>query len=547
MKTTFGFGRSAASRVPAPFPVAPALSLLLLVLLFPLCGCGKGGAKAPAADGGTFVMGRGGDSPGLDPAHETDGESHKVCDNIFDTLVQYTDSTTEIMPDLAYRWEHSADALTWTFHLRPGVKFHDGTPCDAAAVVFSLAREDSAFGNPFNKVGGPYTYWQSMGMGSIIKGLKAADDSTVVITLYHQNAPFLANLAMNFCSIVSPTALKKWGPDFFKHPVGTGPFKFVEWVKDDHITLARNDDYFGGKPYLATLIFRSIPDNTVRFLELQKGNLQGMDGIAPDQVDPIQKNASLTLLTQPGMNVCYIALNETVKPFDNPKVRQALNLAVNKKAIVETLYRNLAMAAVNPMPPVVWGYDKNVQPYPYDPAKARELLKEAGFPNGFKTQLWAMSVPRPYVPEPQKVAEAIQADFKAIGVEAEIVSSEWKTYLDKTQNGEHTMCIMGWTGDNGDPDNFLYTLMDKTAARKPSQNLAFYMSEKFHRLVSDAQNEPEQGKRTALYEQAQQLVHDDAVWVPLVHTSALFAQQKNVSGYRLHPTGKERFYRTRLN
>ncbi len=522
--------------------------LFLISLLAFAAGCGKGGSKSggAAADGPTFVMGRGGDSPGLDPAHETDGESHKVCDNIYDNLVQYTDSTTEIEPGLASRWEHTPDNLSWTFHLRQGVKFHDGTPFNADAVVFSMARQDSMFHNPFNNVGGPYTYWQSMSMGSIIRDVKAVDDSTVVFTLRHPNAPFLANLAMNFTSIVSPTGVKKWGPEFFKHPVGTGPFKFEEWVKDDHITLARNEGYWNGTPAIARLVFRSIPDNTVRYLELKKGNLQGMDGIAPDQVQPIRDNKDLVLLTQAGMNICYLAMHNDKKPFGDPRVRQAVNLAIDKKAIVETLYRNLAVAAVNPMPPVVWGYNKSITPYPFDPARARELLKQAGFPNGFKTKLWAMSVPRPYVPEPQKVAEAIQANLKSVGIDAEIVSTEWKTYLDKTQAGEHDMCIMGWTGDNGDPDNFLFTLLDKTATRLPAQNLAFYRSEKYHQIVVEAQNESDQAKRTALYEQAQQVAHDDAPWVPLVHTSALFAQPRNISGFHLHPTGKERFYRVRF-
>ena len=227
-----------------------SLRALAVALLLVNAGCGGGGGKRGAAGGpggATFVMGRGSDSVRLDPAHETDGESFKVCDNLFDTLVQYKDSTTEIEPGLATRWEHTPDGLTWTFHLRGGVRFHDGTPCNAEACVFSLSRQDSAFGNPNFKVGGPYTYWQSMAMGDIVREIRAADDSTLVIVLKQRNAPFLANLAMDFCSIVSPTAARKWGEDFFKHPVGTGPFAFVEWVKDDHITLQRNASYWGGR------------------------------------------------------------------------------------------------------------------------------------------------------------------------------------------------------------------------------------------------------------------------------------------------------------
>ncbi len=515
-----------------------------------LAGCAKRDSAAPSAgnaqgapvDGGTLVYARGHDSVRLDPGHETDGESFKVMDNIYENLVSFADTTTEIVPELASRWEISEDGLTYTFHLRPGVKFHDGSPFDAAAVVFSLDRQrDKKPSHPFHSVGGPYPYWQAMSMDDIVKDLVATDDSTVVITLKRRNAPFLANLAMGFSSIVSPTAAKQHGEDFFKHPSGTGPFRFVEWVKDDHITLERNPEYWGGKAHLDRVVFRTIPENTVRFLALEEGSIQGLDGLNTDLAKRVAVEKKQELLMQPGMNVGYLAMNMDKPPFDNKDVRLAINHAINRDGIVQGLYGGFGTPAINPMPPTLWGFNRNIKPYAYDPAKARQLLAQAGFPNGFKTVLWAMNGPRPYMPDPLKIAEAIQSDLKAVGITAELHTVEWGTYLDQTQHGKHEMCLMGWTGDNGDPDNFLYVLLDKEATRLPAQNVAFYRSDPLHELLVKAQEESNVATRTALYEQAQQIVHEDAPWVPLAHMTQLVAFDRRVHGYLLNPTGKVRF------
>ncbi len=525
------------------------LAALVFVALPVLSGCAKkqaapgggGGSGTPVA-GGELVFGRGHDSVRLDPGHETDGESFKVIDNLYENLVTYADTTTEIVPELATRWEISEDGLHYTFHLRPGVKFHDGTSLDAAAVLFSLDRQRAMTPpHPFHSVGGPYTYWQSMGMDDILADLKAPDESTVVFTLARRNAPFLANLAMGFAAIVSPTAAQKHGEDFFKFPTGTGPFRFVEWVKDDRIVLERNPDYWGAKPYLDKVVFRSIPENTVRLLALESGEIAGMDGINAELAKRLETNAGFTLLKQPGMNVGYLAMNMDKPPFDKLEVRQALNYAVQREAIVKGLYGGYGTPAVNPMPPTLWGYNHSIVGYAYDVAKAKELLAAAGFPNGFKTELWAMTGPRPYMPDPLKVAEAIQSDLTAVGVDATLKTLEWGTYLDQVQGGKAPMCLLGWTGDNGDPDNFLYVLLGKSSTRLPAQNVAFYRSDEVDALLRKAQEEPDVVKRTALYEEAQALIHRDAPWVPIAHMTQLVGFRRNVHGYPMHPTGKVRF------
>ncbi len=493
-----------------------------------------------------LVFGRGSDSVGLDPALENDGESFKVCDNIYETLVTYREESTAVKPQLARSWESSEDGLTWIFHLRTDVRFHDGTFFNAAAMLFSLGRQYFK-DHPYHQVEGTYKYWKDMGMDAIVAGLEAPDDSTFVIRLNQPNAPFLSNLAMNFAAAVSPAAVRRYGDDFFKNPVGTGPFRFVEWRKDERIVLACNDDYWGAGPQLDQLIFKPIQDASVRFLELRTGAIHGLDNLSPEFIDEIRENPDLNLLTQAGMNVGYLAMNMDKKPFDNLMVRLALNHAIDKQSLVDNFYQGLAAPAKNPIPPTLWGYDEAIEPYPYNPEKARALLAEAGYPEGFSTELWTMPVPRPYMPQPDKIAQAIQADLEKVGIRARIVQWEWGTYLDKVFNGEHAMALLGWTGDNGDPDNFLYVLLDKTAAIKPAQNIAFYRSDELHEILVRARRTSNQGERIRLYSAAQQIIHRDAPWVPLVHATQTAAFHIGVRGFKLHPTGSKWFHKVKFS
>ncbi|MGE5507854.1 MAG: ABC transporter substrate-binding protein [Chitinophagales bacterium] len=501
-----------------------------------------------AKTGGTLVYGRGGDSKSLDPANVTDGESLKVTRQIFDGLVQFSAQDTSVKPALATSWETSKDGLIWTFHLRKGVKFHDGTPFNAEAVKFNFDRwrlKD----NPYHK-GGSFDYWESMfgGFPGVVKDVKVVDDATVQFTLARPQAPFLANLAMQSFAIASPEAVKKHIDDLGNHPVGTGPFKFVRWDHGDKVTLEANKEYWGGRPYLDRLIYRSIPDNSARLMELQAGNIDIMDGMNPDDVKLVKADKNLQLVLRPSFNVGYLAMNFDKKPFDNLKVRLAIQKAINKQAIVDAFFAGLAKPAKNPMPTSLWGYNDTIKDYGYDPAGAKKLLAEAGFPNGFETTLWAMPVPRPYMPQPQKIAEAIQADLAKIGVKAKIVSYDWATYLDKTMNGEHDMALLGWTGDNGDPDNFLYVLLDKDSAVKPgANNISFYRSDALHDVLIKAQVSSDQKERIALYKKAQVIIHNDAPMVTLVHSTPPIGLKKLVQGYIPHPTESESFLKVWLN
>ena len=302
-----------------------------------------------------FIFGRGGDSVGLDPAHEEDGESFKVCENIYDTLVQYQDDSTEIEPALAKSWEITADGLTWTFHLRRDVDFHDGTPFNADAVLFSLNRQHD-IDHSFHKIGGPYIYWTDTGLAETVKQITKVDDYTIQIELNEPYAPFIYALTIPAFAIVSPTALQKYGQDFTNHPVGTGPFSFVRWDRNEKIILKANPTYWGGKPEIDLLVFRSIPENSVRLIELQSGNIHAMEFPNPDDLPLIRQDENLKIIEKAGMNVGYLALNMDKKPFDSRKVRLAINHAINKDQIIDQLYQGLGIAAKNPIPPNMWGY-----------------------------------------------------------------------------------------------------------------------------------------------------------------------------------------------
>ena len=485
-------------------------------------------------NGGTLILGRGGDSVGLDPGHEMDGESFKICDNIYDTLVQYKDESTELEPALATAWENSEDRLTWTFYLRQGVKFHDGTPFNAEAVLFSLNRQHDAM-HAFHNVGGVYNYWIDTGLAEIVDKITAVDEFTVQIHLKTAYAPFIYTIAITAFSIVSPTAVKKFGDDFTNNPVGTGPFKFVQWDRNDKIVLAANDAYWGGRPRLDRVIFRSIPDNSVRLIALQDGSLHTMEFPNPDDLVQIREDATLELITQPGMNIGYLAMNMDRQPFDKLKVRQAINHAINKAAIVEYLYQGMGIPAKNPIPPTLWSYDDTTEDYEYNPELAKQLLAEAGYPDGFETTLWALPVPRPYIPDGRALAEALQSELRNIGVVAKIVTYDWGTYLEKTKNGEHDIAMLGWFADLGDPDNFFYYLLSKSAAKKPAGNIAFYRSDAMQDVLERARASTDREERVALYQQAQAIFHNDVPWVPLAHAQQILVINKKVRNLKLHP------------
>jgi peptide/nickel transport system substrate-binding protein len=510
-----------------------------------------------------LIFGSAADAVKLDPADVDDQESTSRTDSIFETLVEYKSGGTEIEPCLATSWNISSDGQNITFNLRHGVKFHDGTDFNASAVVFSFDRQYNQ-SNPYNQYG-DWGYWGYM--FTDIERVEKINDYEVKIVLSKPNAAMMTSLAMFTVSIVSPTNAAKYGADAFSHPCGTGPFKFVEWVKDDHITVEANKDYWRGAPKLDKIIYRVIKDPSARLLAIQAGEIQGMEFPDPASFSQITSNANLKLLTQAGMNVGYIAMNngygynDTNKngvrdpdepwvktpgyfaPFTNRSVRQAVNYAINKTSIVLNLYKGTAIVAKNGMPPFMLGYNDAIVDYPYNPAKARELLTEAGYPNGFNTTLWVMPVSRPYMFDPTKIGEAIQSYLAAVNINVQIYHIDWSTYLAKTQAGEHPMCLLGWTGDNGDPDNFMNVLYGENQCTiGTAGNVAFYNNTQVQSLLTKALQTYDTAQRASLYEQAQVIIHDDAPFVYLAHANQNLVFTKNVNGFVLNPTARYFFY-----
>ena len=541
---------------------AGALAIIIcgLLLAVSLSGCTN---TTPTVKEKVLIFACSGDADKLDPADVTDGESTARTDSIFEGLVEYKSGTAEIQPCLATAWTISPDGKNITFTLRQGVKFHDNTTFNADAVVFSFERQYNTTHLYYQY--GEWAYWGYM--FSDIQKVEKIDDYTVKIVLSRPNAAIMTSLAMFTVAIVSPTNAETWKADAFKHPCGTGPFKFVEWVKDDHITVEANKEYWRGAPKIDKVIYRVITDPSARLLAIQAGEIQGMEYPDPSSLVSIEANTDLKLLTQPGMNVGYLAMNNGYgyndtnhngmhdaneswvktpgyfEPFTNKSVRQAVNYAINKTSIVENLYKGTAIVAKNGMPPFMLGWNDSVVDYAYNPVKARELLTEAGYPNGFNTTLWVMPVSRPYMFDPSKIGEAIQSYLEAVNIHVEIFQIDWSTYLAKTQAGEHPMCLLGWTGDNGDPDNFMNVLYGANQCTLGTAgNVAFYNNTKVQELLSDALQTYVVNDRAQLYKDAQGIIHEDAPFVYLAHANQNLVFTKNVQGFVLNPTARYFFY-----
>jgi peptide/nickel transport system substrate-binding protein len=531
---------------------------ILLILSLVLAACSVGNKEVSkdknkdgaVIEGGLLVYARGADSVGLDPINITDGESIRVTHAIFETLFEY-DEELVLQPKLAEFYETADDGLTWTIHLKNGIKFHDGTDFNADAVVFNFDRWMDPQ-NPYHI--GDFTYYPFLYGGfkgepdHKIEYVKAIDNLTVEIKLTEKTAPFISYLAIPMFGMASPAAIEKYNEKFKEHPVGTGPFEFESWARNDKIVLKANENYhIEGQPLLDKIIFTVLPDNSARLNGLLSGEVDIIDGMNPSDADTVEANENLKLVKRPSFNNGFMVFNTEKAPFDNVKVRQAINMAVDKKGLVDAFYNGYAEVAKNPIPPSLWGYNDDIVDYPYNPEEAKELLAEAGYPDGFETEIWAMSNPRPYMPQPLKTAEVIQANLQAIGIEAEIKTYEWAAYLEKTGNGEHTMAMYGWTGVMADPDNFLYPNLSSTNTEKPASNRAFYKNEEFTSLLQQARETFDQDERIKLYKKAQEIFHEDAPWVNIAHTTPPIGLADYVEGFEAHPMENDNFAKIYLN
>ena len=474
-----------------------------------------------------------------------------TSETVFNRLVGFRPGTTELEPSLAQSWEVSPDGLTYTFHLRPNVKFHTTDyfkptrDFNADDVLWTFQRPLDPKHPWHESANRGYAYFDAMGMRELIKSVEKVDEMTVRFTLTHPEAPFLADMAMGFASIYSAEygdqllAAGKQG-QLNNLPIGTGPFVFSRYAKDAQVRYRANPDYFGGKPKIDNLIFAITLDGNVRIQKIRHNECQIALYPKPTDIAALQQDKDLAVDSIDALMTTYVALNTRHKPLDDVRVRQAINLAIDKKALNDAVFgANTATPATNPYPSTLLGFNKDIQDWPHDPERARALLKEAGAQNS-KLTIFIRSGAGPTMPNPALAAQMMQADLAKVGIELKIQNMEWGEVLKRSKAGEHDLVILGWAGDNGDPDNFVTPNLSCSAA-KGGENQAFWCDKDFEALIQEARQTNEPTKRAELYRKATSIFHEQSPWIPLAHPKLFNVRRNNVSGYTINPMTNNNF------
>ncbi|MFY9959856.1 ABC transporter substrate-binding protein [Pseudomonas sp.] len=507
--------------------------------------------QSPLSQAKNLVFCSEGSPSGFDTAQYTSSTDNDAAEPIYNRLVEFERGATAVQPALAKSWEVSHDGLTYTFQLREGVKFHsnkDFTPSrefNADDVLFTFNRMLNRE-HPFRKhYPTEFPYFVSMSLDKNIAQVEKTGPMTVVFTLNSVDAAFVQNLAMSFAAILSAEyanhLMTSGRPsDINQKPIGTGPFVFQRYQKDSQIRYRGNKDYWDqDKVKLDQLIFSINTDPSVRIQKLRKDECQVTVNPRPADLQALKSDQQLQVIENPGFNLGYIAYNVQHKPFDQLQVRQAMDMAVNKAAIVQAVYQHAGQMAVNSMPPTQWSYDHSIKDAGYNPDKARQLLKAAGVKEGTEITLWAMPVQRPYNPNAKLMAEMLQADWGKVGLKVKIVSYEWGEYLKRTKDGEHDISLIGWTGDNGDPDNWLGTLYSCDAIG--SNNYSMWCDPQYDELVKKAKTITDREQRTVLYQQAQQRLKQQVPITPIAHSTVNQPLSAKVEDFKVSPFGRNVF------
>ncbi|MEO1210524.1 MAG: ABC transporter substrate-binding protein [Cyanobacteria bacterium J06638_20] len=497
-----------------------------------------------------LVYGSGGQPVNLEPGNITDGNSIIVQQQIYDRLIDFEPGTTDLVPALAEEWTASEDGLTWSFTLQEGVIFHDGTDFNAEAVAFNINRWwDPEFEFGYRDAGRLYEIW-----GYLFGGEKGSEDSIladVVVTGDYSldlvlNQPFAAlpaALASGYFGIASPTAIEESGTDYGTPSgaaIGTGPFVFEEWRSGDRITLTKNPDYWNeGFPVEEQLVITFVEDPAARLAQLRAGTLDFTVDLTPDQLAEIEGDENLEAVYRPSFNVGYLALNPSYEPLATPEVRQAIAMAINKPAIVEAFWGELGLTDGHFTPPSMEDYQSAaVDDYAYDPEEAQQMLADAGYPDGFDLELWYMPVSRPYFPNPKPIAEAFAAELSTVGINVTLQTKDWGAYLeDRNTPPGFQAFMLGWTGDYGDPDNFLYAHFGPGA----TDDIGKWEDEQIFSLLNDARAEADPTARAEMYAQVDELLFNEALRIPIVHSQPLLAKRSNISSWTPSPLGSESF------
>jgi len=508
---------------------------------------GKTPETAPA---GALVYGSGGQPVNLEPGNIVDGNSIIVQDQIYNRLIETKPGTTELAPSLATEWKASPDGKTWIFKLRSGVKFHDGTDFDAEAVKFNFERwwdNKNEFG--YRDAGKTYEIWKNVFGGfkgtpeSLLQEIVVEGKNTIKFVLKQPFAAFSSAISSGYFGIASPAAIKKAGAKYgtpSSLAVGTGGFIFKEWRSGDRIILEKNPKYWkAGLPKSNQLVIRFITDPAARLAQLRAGTIDFTVDLTPDQLKEIQSDAKLEAVKRPSLNVGYLSLNPSYEPLAKPEVRQAIALAINKKEIVKAFWGDLGENTSHLIPPSLQEFQsKTVAEYEFNPLKAKQIITEAGYPNGFTLQLWYMPVSRPYFPNPKPIAEAFAADLNAIGIKVTLQTKDWAAYLaDRNKPPGFQAFMLGWTGDYGDPDNFYYPLFGPGS----TADLGNWKNEQFFQLLNQGRATDDQAERVKIYQQMDEILYKEILRLPIVHSQPLLAKRKNLTGWVPSPLGSEPF------
>lgn len=503
-------------------------------------------ALSASAEAVTLVYGAGGDPVNLESGNINDTNSAIVQNQIYDTLTKVRPGTTTLVPGLATSWTANTNRTSWTFNLRRNVKFHDGTPFNADAVIFNVNRWwDPAAANAYSS----QKTWESWrlvfgerkGPQSLLKSIRKNSDYQVTFLLSRPLANFPDMIGANFFGVASPTAIKKAGANYgtpVAGAVGTGPYIYRSWVTGAQVTLVANPSYWGGKAKTDTLIIRSIKDPSSRLNELKAGTLDFACDLTPDALKTVRADKNLAAVLRPSFNVGFLSLNTRQEQLKNIKVRQAVRLALNRRAIVDAFWGDLGISDDSFVPPALASANsKKVAFANLNIAAAKKLLAEAGYPNGFSIDLWYMPVSRPYFPTPKPIAEAMAADLGAIGIKVNLKTEDWAKYLeDRNKAPGFDMYMIGWTGQYGAPANF-YDAFYGAGGTLDSG----FDNQQVQDLLVRASAARSQSQQNALYAQVHDLTHSAAVRIPIVHSRPLCAARTNIGGWVPNPANSEQF------
>ncbi|MCC3606795.1 MAG: ABC transporter substrate-binding protein [Microcoleus sp. PH2017_29_MFU_D_A] len=499
---------------------------------------------------GALVYGAGGPPVNLEPGNVTDGNSVIAIDQIYNRLTDSKPGTVELAPSLATEWSSSTDGKTWTFKLRSGVKFHDGTDFDADAVKFNVDRWwDAKNPHGYRDSGKTYQIWKNFFAGfkgdkdSLVKDVIVVDKSTIRFVLNRPFAAFPSAIGSGYFGIASPAAVKKAGAKYGTPgslAVGTGPFVFKEWISGDRIILEKNPNYWkAGTPKVNQLVIRFVDDPAARLAQLRAGQLDFTVDLTPDQLKEVQADANLETVLRPSFNVGYLALNPGYAPLAKSEVRRAIAQTINKQAIVKAFWGELGKYDSQFIPPSLnWAESDKVKDYEFNPQQAKAMLAKAGYPNGFDLDLWYMPVSRPYFPTPKPIAEAFAADLSAIGIRVKLLTKDWSAYLaDRLKPPGFQAFMMGWTGDYGDPDNFYYPHFGPGS----TADLGNWKNPKVLELLDRGRASGDKAARGKIYAEVSEILHGEAVRLPIVHSQPLLGKRKNIKGWIPSPLGSESF------